>query len=66
MNALKFYYEKVLHQEEFFWEIPRPKKHLQLPKVISEEKMLNSLLAIQNLKYKVLLMTAYSAGLRVS
>ncbi len=66
INALKFYYEQVLHQVQFFWEIPRPKKHLQLPKVISEEKMLSSLLAIQNLKHKVLLMTAYSAGLRVS
>ena len=66
INALKFYYEKVLHQEQFFWEIPRPKKHIQLPKVISEEKMLSSLLAIKNLKHKVLLMTAYSAGLRVS
>jgi site-specific recombinase XerD len=66
MNALKFYYEQVLHQAQFFWEIPRPKKHLLLPKVISEEKMLSSLLAIKNLKHKVILMTAYSAGLRVS
>ncbi len=66
MNALKFYYEKVLHREKFFWEIPRPKKRIILPKVISEEKIVKGLLSIQNIKHKVLLMTAYSAGLRVS
>lgn len=66
MNALKFYYEKVLQREKFFWEIPRPKKRIILPKVISEEKIIKGLLSIQNTKHKVLLMTAYSAGLRVS
>jgi integrase/recombinase XerD len=66
MNALKFYYEQVLGREKFFWEIPRPKKAYLLPKVISEEKVLKSLLAIENLKHKAILFTAYSAGLRVS
>ncbi|MDQ3843488.1 MAG: hypothetical protein M3342_05675 [Bacteroidota bacterium] len=32
LNALKFYFEQVLGREKFFWEIPRPKKELQLPK----------------------------------
>ncbi len=66
MNALKFYYEQVLKRDKFFWEIPRPKKPIILPKVISEEKIIEGLLSIKNLKHKVLLMTAYSAGLRVS
>ena len=66
LNALKFYFEQVLGREKFFWEIPRPKKHIQLPKVISEEKILEGLLAIENLKHKTLLLLAYSAGLRVS
>lgn len=66
MNALKFYYEQVLHQQKFFWDIPRPKKPLQLPKVISEEKLLKGLLSVENLKHKAILFTAYSAGLRVS
>ncbi len=26
INALKFYYEQVLHKEKFFFEIPRPKR----------------------------------------
>lgn len=66
MNALKFYYEQVLKKEKFFWEIPRPKKQLILPKVISEEKIYKYLFAVENLKHKTILLLAYSAGLRVS
>lgn len=66
MNALKFYYEQVLKNEKLFWEIPRPKKRIILPKVISEEKIIKGLLNISNVKHKAILFTAYSAGLRVS
>lgn len=66
MNALKFYYEQVLDKEKFFFEIPRPKKHQQLPKVISTEKIITGLMQISNIKHKAILMLAYSAGLRVS
>jgi len=66
MNALKFYYEQVLHREKFFWEIPRPKKRLLLPKVISEEKIIKYLFAVENIKHRTILLIAYSAGLRVS
>jgi integrase/recombinase XerD len=66
MNALKFYYEQVLEKEKFFFEIPRPKKHQQLPKVISTEKIITGLMEITNIKHKAILMLAYSAGLRVS
>lgn len=65
-NALKFYFEQVLHREKMFWEIPRPKKPQQLPKVISEEKIIEGLMAITNLKHKTILLLTYSAGLRVS
>jgi integrase/recombinase XerD len=66
INALKFYYEQVLKREKIFIDIPRPKKHLQLPKVISEEKIISGLLTIENLKHRTLLLLAYSCGLRVS
>ena len=66
LNALKFYYEQVLGREKFFFEIPRPKKPIKLPKVISEEKVLEALFAVVNLKHKTILLLAYSAGLRVS
>ena len=66
LNALKFYFEQVLGREKFFWEIPRPKKPLKLPKVISEEKIIKGLLGVDNIKHQALLLLAYSAGLRVS
>jgi integrase/recombinase XerD len=66
LNALKFYFEQVLGREKFFYEIPRPKKVLKLPKVISEEKILEGLLKIANIKHRTLLLLAYSAGMRVS
>jgi integrase/recombinase XerD len=35
INAVKFYFEKVLYRERFFFEIPRPKKPLRLPNVLA-------------------------------
>lgn len=66
INALKFYYEQVLKKEKFFLEIPRPKKHNQLPKVLSENEIGRMFNAIGNIKHKAILFAAYSAGLRVS
>ncbi len=66
INAMKFYYEQVLKREKFFWEIPRPKKQLILPKVLGEDELARLFNALENLKHKAMLFTAYSAGLRVS
>jgi integrase/recombinase XerD len=66
LNALKFMYEQVLGHEKFFVTIPRPKKHLQLPKVLGEEELRRLFAAPTNLKHKAILFIAYSAGLRVS
>ncbi|MFC4262633.1 tyrosine-type recombinase/integrase [Ferruginibacter yonginensis] len=66
MNALKFYYEQVLGREKFFYEIPRPKKKMQLPKVMGELELGRLFNALTNKKHKAILFTAYSAGLRVS
>jgi site-specific recombinase XerD len=66
INALKFYYEQVLRREKFFWDIPRPKKQLLLPSVLSEDELARLFNSLKNLKHKAMLFTAYSAGLRVS
>ncbi len=66
MNALKFYYEQVLNKQKFFWEIPRPKKRIIMPKVLGEDELGNLFRALANKKHKAMLFTAYSAGLRVS
>src|SRR5678816_3246614 len=66
INSLKFYYEQVLEREKFFWEIPRPKKPMVLPKLLNETEIRNLFNALPNKKHKAMLFTAYSAGLRVS
>ncbi len=66
MNALKFCYEQVLGREKFFLEIPRPKKPLQLPHFFNQGEIVAIIKAAGNLKHRVMLMLAYSAGLRVS
>ena len=66
INALKFYFEQVLGREKFFWEIPRPKKPLLLPKVLGEDELDKLFKGLENIKHKAMLFTAYSAGLRVS
>lgn len=66
INAIKFYYEQVLKREKFFWEIPRPKKPSQLPRLLNEEELERLFNALNNKKHKAMLFTAYSAGLRVS
>ena len=66
LNALKFYYEQVLRKDKFFYEIPRPKKPFQLPRVLGEYEIGKLFTALENKKHKAILFTAYSAGLRVS
>ena len=66
INALKFYYEKVLFNEKMFFEIPRPKKPKKLPKVISKERIADLINSIENVKHKTIIMLAYACGLRVS
>ena len=66
LNALKFYYEQVLGKEKFFWEIPRPKKAMILPKLLNEAEIRKLFNALTNIKHKAMLFTAYRAGLRVS
>ena len=66
INALKFYFEKVLGWQPLFFELPRPKKPLKLPKVLAEEELRRLFNALTNRKHKAILFTAYSAGLRVS
>lgn len=66
INALKFYFEQVLKRDKFFWEIPRPKKPMLLPKLLNEDELARLFNALTNKKHKAMLFTAYSAGLRVS
>lgn len=66
INALKFYYEQLLGRERFFWEIPRPKRPLLLPRLLNQDEIARLFNALSNKKHKAMLFAAYSAGLRVS
>jgi site-specific recombinase XerD len=66
VNALKFYFEQVEKRGREFYDLPRPKKKEQLPSILAEAEVVTLLQKTVNLKHKTLLMTAYSAGLRVS
>lgn len=66
INAVKFYFEQVLHRERFFVEIPRPKKKIILPNVLAINQVEKLFSQLENLKHKTMIYLAYSAGLRVS
>ena len=67
MNAIKFYFEQVLHRDKFFFEeIPRPKKIISLPKVLSKSDILKIFAQVENPKHVLMLKLCYGMGLRVS
>ena len=67
LNAIKFYFEQVLHREKlFFGEIPRPKKKSTLPKVISKKDIVKIFAQVENPKHLLMLKLCYGMGLRVS
>lgn len=66
INAIKFYYEKILGGEKQYYELHRPQKEHKLPKVLSKNEVRRIIEAAENLKHKCILMLLYSAGLRRS
>jgi integrase/recombinase XerD len=66
INAIKFYFEKVLLQPRIVIDLPRPKKPLLLPIVLGRKSISRIITGTANLKHRCMLMLAYSAGLRVS
>lgn len=66
INAIKFYFEKVLHQERMFFDIPRPKKPIRLPKMLSKAETKRLFEQVDNKKHLIALKLCYGMGLRVS
>lgn len=64
INAIKFYYEKVLQQSKKFIDI-RPRNPKKLPGILSEKEIARLLQSIDNVKHKAIIMLIYSAGLRL-
>lgn len=66
INAIKFYYEKVLGKKKEYYNLPRAKRPLKLPVVFSEEEIVKLLDQVDNIKHRSILYLIYSAGLRIS
>jgi len=66
INAIKFYYERVLGGQRKVYLVDRPRSEKTLPVVLSEDEISSIIRATTNLKHKTILMTIYSAGLRIS
>ena len=65
-SGLRFFYNESSGWDESKLFIPPRKKSSLLPEVFSPEEVVRLIRAARGLKQRVLLMTAYSAGLRVS
>jgi integrase/recombinase XerD len=64
--ALRFFYRVTLKKDWMIEHLPYGKRPKTLPTVLSKEEVLRLFAAMPNHTYRVVLMTAYSAGLRLS
>jgi integrase/recombinase XerD len=64
--GLRFFYAKVLKQEDIVKEIACARKPKRLPTVLSQAELVQLFEATTNLRDRVLLTTAYACGLRVN
>lgn len=66
INATKFYFEQVLHRDKMFFDIPRPKTPLLLPKYLNANEVKRLFEVTDNIKHRLILKLVYGMGLRVS
>ncbi|WCM43174.1 site-specific integrase [Flavobacterium sp. CBA20B-1] len=66
INAIKFYFEQVLHRPKMFFDIPRPKKPQTLPKHLSKPEIKRIFNSVKNPKHLLILKMVYGMGLRLS
>jgi site-specific recombinase XerD len=68
INALKFYYSKILHRKFFnnITGIKRPKSEKKLPVVLSKQEIARMIGVSVNLKHKLMIQVLYCSGMRVA
>jgi integrase/recombinase XerD len=64
--GLRFFYTQTLKWHPATIDIPRRRKKTQLPEILSRQELERLFVSTMNRKHRVMLMTAYGAGLRVS
>lgn len=64
-NALRFLYVELYKMPFALSNIPRPKKERKLPDVLTQDEVKRLFKVVPNPKHRMVLMVAYSAGLRI-
>ena len=66
ISGLKFFFNETLKNSDMQLQLPRRKTPVKLPEVLSVDEVKRVINAPNNIKHRMILMTTYSAGLRVS
>lgn len=66
LHGLRFFYHETLKREDLKFGVPRARTPQKLPEILSREEIERLFAAATQFKHRVLLMTTYAAGLRVS
>jgi integrase/recombinase XerD len=64
--GLKFFYHHTLKRREVEFQVPAARQPQKLPTILGREEVVALIGGAKTLKHRVILMTTYSAGLRVS
>jgi integrase/recombinase XerD len=64
--GLKFFYHQTLKRREVDFRVPAARQPQKLPAILGREEIAALIDATADLRQRVILMTTYSAGLRVS
>lgn len=65
-HAFRFLYHVTLGRDRVEFDVPAPKQPQRLPEILSRDEVARLIEAPPNAKHRLLLATAYAAGLRVS
>jgi len=66
LHGLRFFYHETLKREDLDFNVPRSRAPQRLPEILSRAEIEQLFAAATQFKHRVLLMTTYGAGLRVS
>jgi integrase/recombinase XerD len=66
LHGLRFFYHETLKREDLNFRVARTRAAQKLPEILSREEIERLFAAATQFKHRVLLMTTYAAGLRVS
>jgi len=64
--GLRFFYTKTLKRKDLALSIPIKKTPSRLPEIFSPDELVKFFSCVRNVKHRVMLMTTYAGGLRIS